>query len=224
MSVDATRGRLARSRSIAVLATAGLLLVGCSNEPVGEPEPAPAPTSEPAPSSSAAPTSSAAPSSAAGDVDPAALQWTSTVCTALTPLVQRVQNPPVPDLSDSAATQQAFSTYLADAAGEAEQAGTDIEAAGAPPVQNADEISTAVSTQVEDLNTDLTDARARIDAVDPANPIAVGRAAVGAGADVIGSLGEVVEVSTIVADDPELGPAFEQSPECEPLRTITVPA
>ncbi|MDN5932599.1 MAG: hypothetical protein L0I24_16295 [Pseudonocardia sp.] len=208
----------ARVCSIAVLAAAGLMLAGCSNEPVASPEPAPG--SAPAPSS--APTSPSPGTSA--DADPAALEWTAAVCTALTPLTVRVQMPPAPDLSDAAATQDTFSSYLAMAVADADQAVEGITAAGAPPVEGGDEIAAAVSTQVDELRTELTEAMARVEGADPNNPINLGRVAVGAGADVIGSLGEIVEVATTLSDDPTLGPAFEQSPECAPLRMIGIPA
>lgn len=207
-------------RAAATLAAAGFLLAGCTNEPVAGPEPAPSA----APGSGPAQPPSSAPGAAAGtDVDPAALEWTSAVCTALTPLTERIESPPAPDLADGAATQRTFSSYLAAAVGDAEQAAADLAAAGAPPVEGGEEIAAAVATQVEELRADLAQAGARVDAADPADPIAVGRVAVGAGADIVGSLGEIVEVTTLVSDNQTLRPAFEQAPECASLRTVALP-
>lgn len=228
MPTRETPTRKIRSRSTAaVFAVAGLVLAGCSNEAVEDSEPPPASASaapsSAAPSSAAAPSSS--PSAAAGGEAPAdAVAWMDEVCVALVPLAQRLQAPPPPNLTDPAATQQALSSYLGDAAQEAETAGEAITSAGAPPVEGGDQIAETVNAEVEELSTNLTEAQAEIDGVDPNDAAAVGRAAIGGAADAIGSVGNIVEVTTAVSEDQQLRQAFEQSADCEPLRTISVPS
>lgn len=207
-------GRRARTGLLALGAAAGLALTGCTagEAPSPDPAPAPAPTA-PAPGSGGTGTA------AAGEEVTA---WTGQICTALLPVVETLRTPPQVDVSDPAAAQQAYTSYLNNAQTRAEQAQQEVAAAGAPPVEGGEEIAQDVQDQVADLREDLTQAQGQLDAVDPANPVDVGQA-VAAGGNVLGAVGNNVQAVGAVTTDPALRDAFELAPSCAELRSAGTP-
>jgi hypothetical protein len=151
------------------------------------------------------------------------VQWVDVVCSSVVPVVGTLRTPPAPDLDDLAATQQAYSGYLADAIVQAEEALTDIESAEPPPIDGGQQVADDVYGDVAQMRDDLVDAKARVDGVDPADPAALGPAVAGAG-DVLSSLGSSAQATTTLSEDPRLEPAFQQAGSCEPLREVGTPA
>ena len=197
--------RLHPRLGIAAVAATGLLLAGCSDA---------ASTTAPSTTPAAAPTGSATASPAAS---PAALAWTGSVCTALDPLLTTITSPPHPNLGNAAAAKQAYSSYLGTAIEQAGQARKQVAAAGAPPV--SDQVGHRVQDQLAQLGSTLSRARAQVDQADPNNALSIAQAADTAGT-VLGSLGDTAKTLAGVRSDPQLGPAFAQTPSCGPLRSI----
>ncbi len=193
-----------RAGRAAALATLGLGLVCCSAPPAADT----APTATPAPSATAGAT--AAPS-------PAAMKWTGTVCSALDPVAKTLAAPPQPNVNDLAATRQSYLTYLGTAAQQAGTARQEIQAAGKPPVDNGDQISTQVSEQATQLETDLTQARDQVQKTNPNDPASVTQALTAAG-NVGGSLTNSAQLLSAIRKNSQLSQAFDQAPSCAPLR------
>lgn len=192
------------SRLTVVVASAALALAGCANGGVPA---APETTPQPAP---AAPTDEA-------------VAWTDSVCGALVPVVETVRNPPPVDLTNAAATRQAYLDYLGDAQQRGAQALQALDEAGPLPVEGGEELARDVRDQVTDLGDDLADARARVEAADPGDIAAIGEA-VAAASQVLGSLGNTAQAVAAISGDPQLRPAFERAQSCEQLRTIGGPS
>ncbi len=201
--------RRARSGLVATLAAGTLLLAGCSSSPTSAPD-----TSTPTP----APTSTGSP---ATTPSPAALSWTGSVCDALNPLVSTLKAPPAPDLGNPAATQQAYRTYLDAAITQTDQARQQVSVAGAPPVPGDDQVGRRVQDQLDQLRTDLTQARSQVDGAN--DPASISQA-VGVAGNVLGALGNTAQALAAVSDDAQLDGAFAQSPSCDPLRAISRPS
>ena len=189
-----------------VTAVAGLAIAGCS-ESTGPPTPAPEPTAQPAPTT---------------EVAPATITWTDSVCSALVPVVQAVAAPPSSDLSDPAATRQAYLTYIDGALGKTDHAEQQMNQLGAAPVQGGEEFARGIQEQLGDLRQDLEQARVQIERADPGDPLALGQAAAAAG-NIVGSMGNSAQAVAEVSRDPRLDTAFEQAPSCAPLRAIRPP-
>ena len=104
------------------------------------------------------------------------------------PVVQAVTPPPSSDLSDPAATKQAYLTYIDGALGKTNHAEQQVNQLGAAPVQGGDELARGIQEQLGDLRQDLEQARAQIERADPGDPAALGQAVAAAG-NVVGSMG-----------------------------------
>lgn len=206
MTAQARRGRAMRlGLSAALMAGAGLALAGCGGGA--------APVAPPPPPQSA-PTAA---------VDPAVVTWTGSVCSALTPVVQTLGTPPHSDVSDAAAAKQAYLAYVDRALRETEQAEQQVDQAGAPPVQNGDDLAQDVRGQLVDLRHDLEQAKAQLEQADPSDPAALGQAMSAAG-NIVSSTGDSAQAVTAVSGDPQLNAAFNQAASCDQLRTIGAPS
>ena len=179
----------------AVVAAAALVTTACGagEEPVA-PQPA-APTDE-------------------------AVAWAESACGAMVPVVESVTDPPPVDLSDPAATRQAYLDYLGAARTQADQAVRAVEEAGPPPVPGGEELARDVRDQLGDLQDDLGDARSRLESAAPNDVAGVGEAIAAAG-NVIGSLGNTAHAVAAISGDPQLRPAFEQAQACNDLQLMT---
>lgn len=187
-------------RSLAVLAAgAGLALAGCGSG--GDPGVLPDPATPVAPQEQT-------------------VQWTDSVCNALAPVVGKIRSLPTFDLSTPQATQQAYSSYLAEAKTEAERALQAVSSAGFPPVEGGEQIAKEVRDDIAQLRDDLGEAKAQLDQADPNNPAAIGRAALAAG-NVLGALANQTQALGTLDGNPQLDAAFEQARSCEQLRQTT---
>ncbi len=188
-----------RACCAALVAAAGLLLGGCS-APVQPPAAtAPDPTATSIPSVSTA------------------LDWTSSVCAGLQPVVAGLTAPPEPNLSDLAGTRQAYLDYLGVAQQRADQALQLLDAVGPPPVPDGDRIGAQTREQLTQMRTDIGQARDQLQQADPNNPISMGYA-VTSTANVFASLASSAQALAKLKENPDLGPAFAQAPSCEPFR------
>ena len=185
-----------RRRPLAVLAAAaGLVLAGCGSDR----DPAAA---SPAPV-----------------LQEQTVQWTDSVCSALAPVVNKIGAPPEFDLSVPGATQQAYSSYLAEAQAEAKRALDSVSSAGSPPVEGGEQIANEVRSDIKDISDDLADAKTQIDQADPNNVTAIGRAVVAA-SNVLGALANNAQALGALDGNPRLDAAFEQASSCKQLREI----
>lgn len=185
-----------RRRPLAVLAAAaGLALAGCGSDR----DPAAA---SPAPV-----------------LQEQTVQWTDSVCSALAPVVNKIGAPPEFDLSVPGATQQAYSSYLAEAQAEAKRALDSVSSAGSPPVEGGEQIANEVRSDIKDISDDLADAKTQIDQADPNNVTAIGRAVVAA-SNVLGALANNAQALGALDGNPRLDAAFEQASSCKQLREI----
>ncbi len=151
------------------------------------------------------------------------MTWTGGICEGLLPVVGTLRTPPQIDVTDPAAAQRTYSSYLGEAQAQADQALREVTAAGAPPLAGGEQLAQAVQQQVTDLRNDVTEARAQLDGADPGNPVAIGQAVAAAG-NVLGSAGSNVQALGALTSDPELRNAFEQAPSCQELRTAGNPS
>jgi len=148
-----------------------------------------------------------------------ALDWTSTVCDGLQPVVSGLAAPPAPNLADVAGTRQAYLDYLANAQQRADQALQLLDAVGPPPVPDGDQIDARTREQLTRMRTDIGRAREQLQQADPSNPISMGFA-VTSTANVLASLTRSAQALAKLKENPQLGPAYAQAPSCEPLRTL----
>ncbi len=147
------------------------------------------------------------------------VQWTDSVCSALVPVVDRIGSPPEFDLTAPAATQQAYSGYLAEAQAETKRALDSVSSAGLPPVEGGEQIANEVRSDIRDIGDDLADAKKQIDQADPNSVAAIVRAVVAAG-NVVGALANNAQALGALDGNPRLDAAFEQARSCEQLREI----
>ena len=198
---------LRRTGRAGALAAAGLGLACCSASPA----PDAAPTTPPAAAGSAAASPAPGPTTAAA-------QWTGTVCRALDPVVGTLTAPPRPDLSNLAATRQSYLGYLGTAEQQADAARQQVTAAGAPPVQDGEQISATVDDQLTQLRTDIDQARSQIQQTDPNDAGSITQALTAAG-NIGGSLANSAKVLATLRQNSDLGRALDQDPSCATLRS-----
>lgn len=193
-------------------ATAALTLAACSS---GTTPSATAPATATAPANAVAPATAAAPQEQT-------VAWTDSACGAVVPVAESLLNPPGFDLTAPGPTRDAYVAYLAKAQGATDKALQDVAAAGPAPVDGGQQVADDLRDQLTDLRDDLGDARTQLEQVDPNDANAIGRAALAAG-NVIGAVGNNVQVLQALDGDPRLDAAFEQAQSCERLRSIQTP-
>ena len=191
---------------LAVLVTAaGLTVAGCADNPPSAPAPAPSPPA-------AATTLPADPA----QPQQATLSWARSTCQTLQPAFNQLGTPPQPDLGNLNATRQAYIDYLTKARNATQQAIDRLPSIGAPPVDNGQQGLDTVRTQLTQLREDLNDALVRLGQANP-NDVGATGLAIGAASNVLGALGNRVQVLSTLAIDPQLRAALEQTPECRNL-------
>jgi hypothetical protein len=135
--------------------------------------------------------------------------WARSMCQALDPAFSQLGTPPQPDIDNPAATRQAYVAYLNNAGSATQQTIDRFSAIGAPPVANGQQILDRIRTQLVHMRTNLTDAAALLGAADPHDSAAIGQA--------FGAAGNVIRMIGVLATDPELRAAIDQTPECQSL-------
>ena len=202
-TTKAAEGTLLRRPLAVLVVAAGLAVASCANNNApGASSPAPSPPVV----TSALP---AAP-------QPAALDWTRSMCQSLQPAFKRLGAPPQPDLGNLAATRQTYIDYLGNARNAAQQAIDQLSSVGAPPVDNGQQVFDNMRNQLIQLREDLDGALAQLNRADPNDVGAMGLA-VGAAVNVLGAFGNRAQVLDDLAVDPQLRAAINQTPECQHL-------
>ncbi|MGH3788457.1 MAG: hypothetical protein ACRDRG_18355 [Pseudonocardiaceae bacterium] len=196
--------RTALRRPLAVLVTvAGLAIAGCAtNETPGAPSLAP-----PLPEVVSPP----------AQPQPAALDWARSMCQALDPAFDHLDVPPQPDLANPVATRQAYLDYLGNARNAAQQAIDRISVIGAPPVDNGQQVLDTMRNQLIQLREDLDDALSHLTRADPNDASAMGLALAAVAGNVLGAIGNRIQVLGTLATDRQLRAAVDQTPECQNL-------
>jgi hypothetical protein len=131
------------------------------------------------------------------------------MCQAMRPAFSQLGTPPQPDVDNPAATRQAYVTYLNNAGNATQQTIDQFYSIGAPPVPNGRQILNRIRNQLAQMRTTLTDAATHLGAADPNDSIAIGQA--------FGAAGNVVRLIGVLATDPQLRTAIDQTPECQDL-------
>jgi hypothetical protein len=187
------------ARRLAVVAAAGLTLMGCGADP-------------------------APPAAPATPVVPAeqTVQWTDEVCGALVPVAENLADPPEFDLTAPAATREAYLSYLTQAQAAADRALESVAAAGPAPVDGGEQVAADVREDITELRDDLVDARTQLEQAGGDDPAAIGRSVVAAG-NVVGALGNNAQALSALDGDPRLDAAFTQAASCERLRAVRTP-
>jgi hypothetical protein len=189
----------ARRRPLAVLlAAAGLAVAGCADSTV----PAPAPLLPETASTQPA------------EAQTVTVDWARSMCQALDPAFEQLGAPPQPDLSNVAATRQAYIEYLGSARTAAQQAIDRLTAVGPPPVDNGPQVLESMRTQLVQLREDLDEAMAQLNRADP-NDVGGAGLALGAAGNVLAALGNRAQVLANLVIDPQLRAAINQTPECQ---------
>ncbi len=197
--------RTAMRRPLAALVTvAGLAVAGCATDDAPGAPPLAPPLSEVV-------------SPPPAQLQPAALDWARSMCQALNPAFDRLGVPPQPDLGNPAATRQTYIDYLGNARNATQQAIDQISAIGAPPVDNGQQILDSMRNQLTQLREDLDDGLARLNRADPNDASAMGLALAAAASNVLGAVGNRVQVLGTLATDRQLRAAVDQTPECQNL-------
>ncbi|MDQ3765382.1 MAG: hypothetical protein M3460_29145 [Actinomycetota bacterium] len=201
-TTNAARSAALRRRLAVLAAATGLAVAGCANNPPDAPATAPSPpvVTSPLPAEPQA----------------AAVDWARSTCQTLRPAFERLGAPPQPDLSNLAATRQAYITYLTNARNSAQQAIDQLPTIGAPPVNNGQQVLDNMRTQLIQLRNDLDDALAKLNQANP-NDVGATGLALGAAGNVLGALGNRVQVLGNLITDPQLRAAINQTPECQNL-------
>lgn len=189
----------AQRRPLAVLAAAiGLMVAACADN-TGTAASTASPTSSPPVMSSTLP----APSK------PTIRSWAASMCQALGFAFLQLGAPPQPDFGDPAATRQAFGTYLGNAANATGQAIDLLSSVGAPPVDDGQRILDHMRTRLTELRGNLNNMATQLTAANAANATDVG-----AIAQALGAIGNVVGLFGTLTNDSQLRAAIDQTPEC----------
>ena len=174
------------------------LLGGCSSVVAGTPaaDPRPAPTAGPG-------------------SDPVA--WADKICGSLLTFVRpALAQPNFTGAADLAAIKTLLSDYLGSIVTGIEQGRSQLQAAGASPVTGGDDARTKIDALLTKLQTDMTSAKAKVDAADPNNPAAFQTAL----QDAEKALGEINTTDGLgdINASPRLNKAAEQAKSCQDLK------
>jgi len=104
--------------------------------------------------------------------DPVA--WAGRMCSAVAPLGALKGLLPPLDPNNPAASREMLSGYFGQAEQAAEQALTGLEQAGPSPVAGGDDAAAKLGGALRRLRDAYRDARAKIDAIDPGDPVGLG--------------------------------------------------
>lgn len=203
-TMNAAQGAALRRPLAVIVVTVGLALTGCANPTNGPANPTNAPGAS---STAASPPALSSPPPAQPRA--AALTWAKSMCQTLRPALNQLGSPPQPDLNDTAATRQAYISYLTNARNATQQAVDRLVSIGPPPVDNGLQILGQMSTQLGQLRDSLNDALAQLNQANPNDSGAMVRA--------FGAVSHVVGLLGTLATDPQLRAAIDQTAECQNL-------
>jgi hypothetical protein len=151
---------------------------------------------------------------------PEAVAWVDTVCGALLPFVQAAGTPPqLTQAADPTALVRGVSDYLAHAQNAADSAISGLAAAGPSPVAGGDEVVSRLTENLTAFRTTFQDARARLDAVDPADPQSLASELPMAVAP-LQELANLPNATAGLQSSPELDRASAQAPNCREVQGV----
>jgi hypothetical protein len=200
-TTNAARNAALRRPLAVLVAAAGLAVAGCANN-----------TDNTAPPT--VPLLPEVTSTQPAEAQTATVDWARSMCQALDPAFERLGAPPQPDLSNVAATRQAYIEYLGSARDAAQQAIDQLTAVGPPPVDNGPQVLESMRTQLVQLREDLDEAMAQLNRADP-NDVGGAGLALGAASNGLAALGNRAQVLANLVIDPQLRAAINQTPECQ---------
>jgi hypothetical protein len=183
-------------RALAALALAtAVTIAACSDNTNSTPATASTTPSPPATTSSPPPH----PQLTAGS-------WAKSMCQALGFAFLQVGTPPEPDFANPAATRQALSAYLSNAANATQQAVDLLSSIGTPPVSDGQRLMDQMRTRLIQLRGNLEEMARRLNAANADDAVAIGQA--------FGAMGNAVGLFGTLTSDPQLRAAIDQTPEC----------
>ena len=103
-----------------------------------------------------------------------------------------------------------------------DQALDGIATAGPAPVDNGEQVTEEVRSDVTELRDDLADARTRLEQADAENPAAIGSSVVAAG-NIVGAIAKSAQALSALDGNPRIDVAFDQAQSCQQLPTVQLP-
>lgn len=145
------------------------------------------------------------------------VKWVDKVCGSLLPMIDASQKTPdLANVNDLPTIKKSFSDYLGAVLGAVQQGRTDLKSAGAAPVSGGDATVTKIDGLLAQFEQSLTEAKTRVDGVDP-NDISAFQAAL---SDATTSLSKLSSSGTGLGDMSayvRLNRAAEAAPNCQRL-------
>ncbi|WNV91728.1 hypothetical protein [Umezawaea sp. Da 62-37] len=187
--------------SLAALVTAAVLLAGCTS---GGGTTA---------VQSTRPTASTAPSA-----DPA-IAYMDRVCAATSEFAGAAKSPPALDTTDPAKLKSDMAAHMGQLAGAFGKSAADLRAIGPAPVAGGDEQVAKMATTFDEVAQVFTDAKAKVEAADAADP----NGGLQAASEAIGKLAEFSVPLKDLETSPELLAAAEKAPRCQSIREPATP-
>lgn len=161
---------------------------------------------------------STAPSVAPPPTGPSAesVAWVDGVCTTVKPFADAIAAGPQAGGDDAASAITALSTFLAGGTTALDGTIAGLENTAPAPVDGGAEILAAITTDFTQQRAALQDAKAKVDAIDPANTETLATAVPAALEGLPGNLDPTAQLRT----DPELAVAADRSESCRALETV----
>jgi len=153
------------------------------------------------------------PSSSAPAADPA-VAYVDKVCAAASGFTSMAKSPPKLDATDPAKLKADMSAYMGQLADAFGKSATDLRAVGPSPVAGGDEQVARMADAYDGVTKVFTDAKAKVEQADAADPSGGLQAA----GEAIAKLTEFAEPLKDLQTSPELLAAAEKAPKCQALR------
>ncbi|PRY46216.1 hypothetical protein [Umezawaea tangerina] len=181
--------------SPAALVTAAALLAGCTSGGGSTAAPSTRPTADPA------------------------VAYMDKVCAATSEFAGTAKSPPALDTTDPVKLKADMAAYMGQLADGFGKSAADLRSVGPAPVAGGDEQVAKMATTFDEVAKVFTDAKAKVEAADAADPSGGLQAA----SDAIGKLAEFTVPLKDLETSPELLAAAEKAPKCQSIREPTSP-
>jgi hypothetical protein len=138
--------------------------------------------------------------------------WAGRLCSSLQPLAALKDDVPDFNRNNPAESRQAMSQYFQRAASAAEASLQGLAQAGPSPIQGGDQVATTLRGALQQLRTAFTDAKTKVDAVDPNDPVGMGTQLPG----ILTELANATDNANLdsIGTDPQLDDAIKKAPSC----------
>ncbi|MEO6088990.1 MAG: hypothetical protein ABIQ18_38345 [Umezawaea sp.] len=161
---------------------------------------------------------STGPSSSAATADPV-VAYMDQVCSAASGFATAAKEPPRLDATDPAKLKTDMGAYMGQLAAAFAKSATDLRAVGPSPVAGGDEQVKKMAATFDEVAKVFTDAKAKVDQADAADPSGGLQAA----GEAIAKLTEFTQPLKDLDTSPELLEAAEKAPKCQAIREPAVP-